>query len=269
MITRSMKTRSLALGIGVCVLCTGMAFGQAGTKEPAKKADPAPKAPAAKEPEKKPTETSGDKGGARAMEEYAKASAPNENHKALELLAGNWEAKSKFRMAPEAPWMDSTGTEYSQMWYDGRYLHTTYKGDMGGMEFKGLGVMGYDNGAKEFQGTWIDSMSTGIIMMTGTYDAKTKTFTMNGEMKDPMDGKVKKMRETVKITGADSRVREFFEVGKDGKEFKSMEINYTRKQKDKDDDKPKDKSKDESHSDKEKDKEHSKDKPGEPKKDKK
>lgn len=242
-----MDTRLLALTLGASMLFSGAAFAQAGAKEGGKKSEPAPKAPAPKEdktpakPAEKPAMKPAEKAAEPTMEDYAKAAATNENHKLMEMLAGSWESKLKFRMAPEQPWGETSGTEYNQIWYDGRYLHTTYKGEFGGMDFKGLSIMGYNNATKQFESTWIDNMSTGIIMLTGSYDAKTKTFTFSGDAKDPVDGKVKKMKEIIKITGSDSRTSEFFETGKDGKEFKSMEVAYTRKAKD--DDKGKDKEK--------------------------
>jgi hypothetical protein len=162
----------------------------------------------------------------------AKMSAPGENQKLLGEMAGQWECVTKFRMTADAPWTESKGSSFGQMWYDGRYLHETFKGEMMGQEFKGLGITGYNNVTKKFEASWIDSMSTGMIYMTGSYDAKAKTFTMSGQCADPMDGKVKTMREVIKINSADNHVAEFFGPGADGKEFKSMEISYVRKSKD-------------------------------------
>ena len=68
------------------------------------------------------------------------------------------------------------------------------------------------------------------MFMTGSYDAAKKAFTFNGDCFDPMQGgKKKHTRIVTTITAPDKHIAEFFEPGMDGKEFKSMEIAYTRK----------------------------------------
>ena len=204
---------------------------QPATKEPAKQPakQPADKAPAM--PAKKDAADKHDDKKVPAMpsmEDMAKMSTPGEHHKLMEKFEGAWLTKSKFRLAPDQPWTESAGTCYSKMWYGGRFLHTTYKGDMMGQEFKGLGLMGYDNIAKEYQSTWIDDMSTGIIMLTGAYDASSKTFTLAGECSCPTTGGKKRMKEVIKLTSADSYSMDFYDVDEKGKEFVSMVITYTR-----------------------------------------
>ena len=49
-------------------------------------------------------------------------------------------------------------------------------GKMKDMQFKGMGVEGYDNVKKKFVGSWIDNMGTGIQFSDGTYDPATKTL---------------------------------------------------------------------------------------------
>ena len=52
-------------------------------------------------------------------------------------------------------------------------------GKMKDMQFKGMGVEGYDNVKKKFVSSWIDNMGTGIQFSEGTYDPATKTFTLH------------------------------------------------------------------------------------------
>jgi hypothetical protein len=72
-------------------------------------------------------------------------------------------------------------------------------------------------------------MSTQIMTSAGSYDAAKKTFTMTGEGDDPMTGKKKREKEVLVVNSPDKHTSEFFEVGADGKEFKTMEITYTRR----------------------------------------
>ncbi len=100
-------------------------------------------------------------------------------------------------------------------------------GKMKDFNFKGIGLEGYDNVKKKFVSTWSDNMITGIMMAEGTYDPASKTFTYTGET-EMMPGMKTKVRETVKVTDKDHHTFEYFE-DRGGKDVKTMEINYTRK----------------------------------------
>jgi hypothetical protein len=94
------------------------------------------------------------------------------------------------------------------------------------MDFKGRATEGYDNAKKKFVSSWIDNMTTGIMLSEGTYDPSTKTFTFHATH-DVAPGVQTKIRETVKITDKDHHVMEWFEQ-RGGQEVKTMEIAYTR-----------------------------------------
>ena len=71
-----------------------------------------------------------------------------------------------------------------------RYLEEQYAGSFMGQPFTGLGFQGYDNVAKRYVGTWMDTMSTGMMMSTGTMNGKVIKST--GSMADPLTGKSSK-----------------------------------------------------------------------------
>jgi hypothetical protein len=96
-----------------------------------------------------------------------------------------------------------------------------------GKPFSGQGVTGYDNTKKKFVGTWIDSMSTGIMRSEGTTDASGKVMTTQMTGVDPLTGKESKMKIVTKWEGDDKLVDEFYEK-RGGKEIKTMEITYSR-----------------------------------------
>ena len=95
------------------------------------------------------------------------------------------------------------------------------------MPFEGMQLMGYDNIKKKHVSVWIDSMSTGITQMEGTYDEATKTLTMTGQTDDPIAGPTK-MRSVTREVSKDKCVMEMYQTGPDGKEQKCMEVTYTR-----------------------------------------
>ena len=165
-----------------------------------------------------------------AMMAKAKAAmSPNENHKALQTLAGKWNAVSKFWMSPEAPPEESAGTSATEMVYGGRFLKETFKGTWQGEPFEGTGYTGYDNVKQEYQSVWIDGASTSIMNSTGAYDAATKTFRFSGTVSCPITGqRDMKMRMEHVIIDNDHHTLTGWNTGTDGQEIKGMEIAYTR-----------------------------------------
>jgi hypothetical protein len=162
------------------------------------------------------------------MEAYMKAGTPGAPHKALAATAGTYDVKAKSWQAPGGPAMEETGTATRRMTLDGRVLVEEFKGSMMGMPFTGHGMRGYDNVTAKYWGTWMDSMSTGLMVSEGTCDAKN-ACTFTGTFNDPVKkGKVSS-RMTSRWTSPTTEVFEMYGPGRDGKEFKMMELTYTKK----------------------------------------
>lgn len=182
----------------------------------------------ADEGEKKAGEAPADKAAEQGsmMEEWIKVSQTGPQHERLKEMVGDWKTEVKQWDGPGEPTV-SHGTSSCRMIMDGRYLEEKVTGEAGGQPYEGRSFAGYDNIKQKYVSTWIDSMSTGIMMMEGTYDEKTETFEWSGEMLVP-GGASMKMRMTDKRISKDKRYMEAFMVGPDGKEIKNMELTYTR-----------------------------------------
>ena len=174
----------------------------------------------------------------KMMQQMAELSKLNENHKLLSSLDGDWDCTIRLWMNPDpkAPPQESTSTATRKTIMDGRYVMMDVNGHMqmpdeGGqmkdVEFKGMGLEGYDNVKKKFVASWIDNMGTGIEFSEGKYDPATKTFTYSMEM-EPMPGMKTKVREVLKLTDDTHMFLEWYEM-QGGKEKKTMEITYTKK----------------------------------------
>jgi hypothetical protein len=163
------------------------------------------------------------------MDMMMKAGMPGDAHKKLDSMAGNWDTKATFWMMPGMDPMTSMGTSMNQWVMGGRYMEQRYKGDMDGMPFEGVGYTGYDNVKKQYWGTWMDNMSTGVMTSTGSISADGKTWEFTATMSDPMTGKDSTAKEKVTVVDADHHTLEMWVPGPDGKMFKNMEINYSRK----------------------------------------
>ncbi len=166
---------------------------------------------------------------AAMMAAFEKAATPGENHKFLQAFVGTWSVTMKAFMEPGKPPVESTGTSEVKLILGGRYMKEHVVSTFMGKPFEGQGVTGYDNTKKQFVGSWVDSMGTGIMTSTGTVDATGKVFTSTGLESDAMTGKDKTTKMIDKVESDKKRTSEFWAKGPDGKEMKTMELTYTRK----------------------------------------
>ncbi len=163
----------------------------------------------------------------QAMMTYA---APGPMHQMLTKSNGMWNEDVTMWMTPGSQPMKSTATCVNRMVMGGRYQQGQTRGSFNGMPFEGMSTTGYDNQKKMFVNTWIDNMGTGIMYMEGPYNETTKSVEMKGSMVDPMTGQETAMRETWKMIDDKNQVMEMYSAPKGGKEFKTMEIKFSKKE---------------------------------------
>ncbi len=160
-----------------------------------------------------------------AMAEWG-ALAPE--HEFLKGMVGTWDVTTSFNMGGPEP-MVSSGTSTNTLILGGRYVTQQFViPDFMGAGYEGLGTFGYDKVKGKYVSTWLDTMSTSMVFMEGTWDEDTSTLTWYGEGNSPM-GK-SKMKYLTKIIDDDNSVMEFYEASEmTGGEFvKSGTITYTR-----------------------------------------
>lgn len=163
------------------------------------------------------------------MKKMAELGSPGPHHKHLEALAGNWETSTRFWMAPGQGGEATKGTCKRKWILAGRFLTEEFEGEAMGQPFNGFGMFGYDNVSKKFVSTWCDTMTTGLTTSTGSFDAAGKTFNYAGEYNCPMTGEAKKVREVTRMVSESKHVFEMYDKDPEGKEFKTLEVTYTRK----------------------------------------
>ena len=162
------------------------------------------------------------------MMEFTKV---NEHHDFLKSLAGTWKTSCKFWMDPNGKPEESEGTSEAKVIMGGRFLEQTFNGTAMGQPFEGRGILGYDNMKKEYTSIWFDNMATGIMTGAGQYNPDTKTLAAEGSMSCPISQETHRWyRDVTTLTDADHYMYETFMKDKDGKEFKSMIITYTKVQ---------------------------------------
>ena len=163
------------------------------------------------------------------MEKMKALMAPGEPHKALEAFTGKWTYTGKFWMAPDTPPQEMTGTATNAMIFAGRFLKQEIEGPWMGENFQGIGYTGYDNIKGSYETVWIDSMGTGIMTSSGQYTAATQTLSQAGANSCPLTGeKARPGRSEWTVVDHDHSTYSSYLNGPDGKEFKAMELTYTR-----------------------------------------
>ena len=153
---------------------------------------------------------------------------PGEMHKMLAKSNGDWHENLTYWMAPGAPGTNAESECTNKMIMGDRYQESIHTGTMMGMPFEGKSVVGYDNARKVFQSTWVDNMGSGVMYLEGKYNEKAKTITFKGTAVDGMTGKIENIRQTMKFVDDKTQMMEMF-MTKEGKEFKTMEIKFTKK----------------------------------------
>lgn len=162
------------------------------------------------------------------MKKWMEYMTPAKEHQMLAKDNGEWKFFSKYWMDPSTPPSESEGTASFEMILGGRYSMSKHKGNMMGMDFEGINIVGYDNAKKVYVNMWIDNMGTGMMYAEGKYDESSKTFVFTGKYFDPMTGKDEDYKETMKTIDENNFLLEMF-MFKEEKAIKNMEIKFTRK----------------------------------------
>ena len=167
-----------------------------------------------------------------AMEAMQKVGSPSEGHKALEPFTGSWTYTAQWWMSPDAPPEAMTCSTTNSLIFVGRFLKQEIRGQAEGQPpFEGIGFTGYDNIRKEYQTIWFDNMATGMMMGTGQFDAATKTLTDQGDFSCPVTGEGHRVFRTAwTVIDQDHTTYENYMRTPEGREFKAMEIHYSRAQ---------------------------------------
>jgi len=153
------------------------------------------------------------------------AAQPSPEHKVLMERVGTWDAEVQMWMGPGEP-MKSKGVETNRALGQFHVL-STFEGTVMGGPFEGHGITSWDPNKKKFISIWVDTMEPTPAVTEGTHDAKAHTLTFTGDV--VMSGQHSKMRQVATMKDADHATFEMFATGPDGKEAKSMQIDYTRR----------------------------------------
>jgi len=160
----------------------------------------------------------------------ARYAMPTPQHKLLDQMAGRWTTLTRYWMAPGAEAVESSGTAERKWILDGRFLLEELDGGNLALPFRGLGLFGYDAFEQKYTSAWVDTMNTSILTNLGTYDKTNDLVHFTGQYKDPWTGTKKKERGIARFVNKARHILEIHVTEPDGREFKMLEITYTRKE---------------------------------------
>ncbi len=164
----------------------------------------------------------------KEMQAWMAYMTPGEMHKMMLSANGEWHEELTFWMTMGGPATKAESSCTNSMIFGDRYQESYHKGEMMGMPFEGKSTLGYDNSRKVFQSTWIDNMGTGIMYLEGKWDEKKHAINFTGVAVDPNTGKTEKVREIFTFVDEKTQTMDMFST-KEGKEYKSMEIKFTKR----------------------------------------
>ena len=159
---------------------------------------------------------------------FARYAMPGPQHKVLDRMAGDWDTLTRYWAAPGAEPVEAKGTSHRKWILDGRFLLEELDGGNLVLPFRGLALYGYDAFEQKHTSAWVDTMNTSILTNLGTYDQAKDVVNFTGRYKDPWSGTQKKERGVTRFLSKDKHVLEIHMTEPDGKEFKMLEITYTR-----------------------------------------
>ena len=168
----------------------------------------------------------------KPTEQAPMQAAPQEGHRWLQQLVGEWTTEAQMTMAPGESGEICKGIERVRS-LGGLWIVAEGQGEMpGGGEATMLLTLGYDPGKKRYVGTWVGSMMTHLWLYDGELDASGNILTLNSEGPDmspgAAPGKLAKYQDVIAIESAGHRTLTSHCLGDDGKWQQFMTAHYRR-----------------------------------------
>ncbi len=171
------------------------------------------------------------------MKLWLKTIQPGEGHERLNRFVGTWDVVCKMPAYPGAP--STKGKAVVKWVLDKRFLMEEFDGqmmmpdlknpmDVQPRPYQGLGLIGYDNFRKIYNGVWASSGQTNMIIYSGNVDPSGRTYTYYGTMDEPMLGVIARhVKYVTTVAGDDKHTLSIYDLHA-GENYKVLEFEYTR-----------------------------------------
>ena len=168
----------------------------------------------------------------RIMELWKKYSFPGPNHKHLEYFVGDWDSIQEIFSAGGGEPVTQTQEIHVESQFDGRFTqaHIKLNAEMMGIKPEGFVITGYDNYQDKVISVTYGNYGTDFSLLSGTLSKDGKTRIDTGTRTNVFTGEEYRVKGVTTIVSRDKYIYEYYKIDAAGKESKSMEITYTRKQ---------------------------------------
>ena len=153
--------------------------------------------------------------------------APNEIHKFLAKLCGEYTTAAKFIVEDKVV-EQIKGEAKLEMAMGDRFLVEQNNGETAGRKFEGVRLFGYNNQSELFESTWTYSEATSMMNMTGRVGDDRKTILWDATVAEEKGVTARFKIKTTFIDG-DHFSQELVTIPTDGTKPNKMETIYTRK----------------------------------------
>ena len=154
---------------------------------------------------------------------------PQEEHRWLQKLVGEWTYETEIVMGPGQPLEKATGTErvrsLGELW-----ILAEGQGEMPGCGMATtMMTLGYDPEKRRYVGTWVGSMMAYLWGYDGELDAANQVLTLSSEGPDmTVAGKMAQYRDVIEFKSDDHRIMTSHGLSNDGQWQQFMTTHYWR-----------------------------------------
>ncbi len=154
-----------------------------------------------------------------------KSTEPQEEHRWLQQLLGDWTFRGEAVMEPGKPGDRFEGNESVRALGD-LWTIAEGQGEMCGGMAKTVMILGFNPQSRRFVGTFVASMMTHLWVYKGELLGNTLTLETEGP---DHAGKMVKFRDIIEVQSPDHRTLSSHMLGEDGEWRKIMEATYLRR----------------------------------------
>lgn len=150
-------------------------------------------------------------------------------HQLLQKFVGEWESTSELLMGPDQPPLACTGKMSAEMLGD-FWMVARVSGEMMGTTVTAVQTVGYNDKAKSYVGTWVDSSNDHCWNYRGSVDETGKVLTLEAEgprFDDP--NATTKYRDIYEFVSADVIVMKSQMMDENGEWIQFMQGEFRRK----------------------------------------
>ena len=166
---------------------------------------------------------------AKAQDPWSVYMTPTEIHTLFSQYTGSFKMEMTVSMGKDKEPTIFTINSDHQMLLGDRFLELKQQGDMMGMDYQCVTILGFNTIDKQVALTTITNMGTGTLSMFGEWDEKTKSATLYGQLTNPVTKNTINVKQTISFPDKDTILIESYDQEGDKPEIKSVQYKFIRK----------------------------------------